>query len=322
MTMRAPAFWAEDGLLPRLMAPLGGVTAWLTARRVAKPGVRVSIPVFCCGNPGVGGAGKTTLALDLLGRLANRGASPHALLRGYGGTERGPLRVQPTLHNARQVGDEALLLAEVAPTWVSADRAAGARGAVEAGASAIVMDDGLQNPGLVKDCSFLVIDGGAGFGNGHLLPAGPLREPVAQAAARCQAAVLIGADLHDALCHLPPGLPVLRASLVPEVGHLDLSGQYVAFAGIGRPEKFFAGLRAAGLTVSETRAFPDHHRLSLAELASLRASAGALDATLLTTPKDLVRLPLADRVGIAVAGVALAWEDEVALDAMLGRFLP
>jgi len=322
VTVRAPAFWAEEGWLPGLLSPLGEVTAWLTARRVAKPGFRAPVPVFCCGNPGVGGAGKTTLALDLLRRLQRRGVTPHALLRGYGGTERGPLRVVPGMQDARQVGDEALLLAEVAPTWVSADRAAGARAAVQAGAGAIVMDDGLQNPGLMKTCSFLVIDGGAGFGNGRLLPAGSLREPVALAAGRCQAAVLIGADAHHALRHLPPTLPVLRAALVPEVGHLDPRGDYLAFAGIGRPEKFFAGLRAAGLTLVETRAFPDHHRLSSAELAGLRATASARRAVLLTTPKDLVRLPVPDRAGIAVAGVALAWEDEAALDALLGRFLP
>ncbi len=277
------------------------------------------MPVFCCGNAGVGGAGKTTLALDLLRRLQARGGRPHALLRGYGGTERGPLLVRPDLHRAPQVGDEALLLAEVAPTWVSADRAAGGRAAMAEGADAIVMDDGLQNPGLIKDCSLLVIDGGYGFGNGRLLPAGPLREPVAAAAARCRAAVLIGADDHGAIPMLPPALPVLRAELVPDLARLDRARHYLAFAGIGRPGKFFAGLDAAGITLTGMRAFADHHPYTAADLVSLRGQAAAAGATLLTTPKDMVRLAPAERQGIAVAGVTLAWADEAALTGLLDR---
>jgi tetraacyldisaccharide 4'-kinase len=315
--VRTPAYWSEDGLPSRLLLPVGAVTALMTARRVAKPGWRAAVPVLCCGNAGVGGAGKTTLAIDLLRRLQLRAGQPHALLRGYGGRLRGPIRVRPGLHDAVDVGDEALLLAQLAPTWVSADRVAGARAAIAEGADAIVMDDGLQNPGLVKDCSFLVIDGGYGFGNGRLLPAGPLREPVAAAAVRCRAAVLIGADAHGAAAMLPPGLPVLRADLVPDLGGLDLGRRYLAFAGIGRPEKFFAGLRAAGVTLVGTQAFADHHPFAASELAGLAREAGRAGATLLTTPKDFARLAAGQRADIAVAGVTLVWEDEAALTALL-----
>src|SRR5690606_16410309 len=171
-------------------------------------------PVLCCGNATAGGAGKTTVALDLGQRLADRGIAAHFLLRGYGGRVKGPLVVGPG-HDSRDVGDEALLLAAAGPTVVSADRAAGARLAIEKGAQAIVMDDGLQNPTLEKDLSLLVIDGTYGFGNGRVIPSGPLREPVANAAARCRAAVLIGEDETGALAALPPSLPVLRARLVP-----------------------------------------------------------------------------------------------------------
>lgn len=315
--MRAPRFWTEDGLAARLLAPLGGVTAGMTARRVARPGWRAPVPVFCCGNATVGGSGKTTLALDLLARLRALGAAPHALLRGYGGTEPGPLRVVPDRHDAARVGDEALLLAQAAPTWVARDRAAGARVAIAAGAGAIVMDDGLQNPGLLKDCSLLVIDGGFGFGNARLLPAGPLREPVAAAAGRCRAAVLIGEDRHEAISALPPDLPVLRADLVQDLHGLDLTTRYFAFAGIGRPEKFFEGLHRAGVTLAGTRAFADHHAYTQAERAALHAEAAARGAALLTTPKDLARLPAAARAGIATAGVTLAWAEAAALDVLL-----
>ncbi|GAB0118270.1 tetraacyldisaccharide 4'-kinase [Acidisoma sp. 7E03] len=319
--MQAPRFWTEDGLAARLLSPLGAVTATLTARRVARPGWRAPVPVLCCGNATVGGSGKTTLVLDLLDRLQALGESPHALLRGYGGRERGPLRVQPGLHEAAQVGDEALLLAQAAPTWVARDRAAGARAAIAAGATVLILDDGLQNPGLVKDCSLLVIDGGFGFGNGRLLPAGPLREPVRAAAGRCRAAVLIGPDLRDAGAALPPGLPVLAATLVQDLRGLDLSRSYLAFAGIGRPEKFFAGLRQAGVTLGETRAFADHHPYAPAERTALAEAAAAQGLTLLTTPKDFARLPPAARTGIAVAGVTLAWSDPAAVDALLRETL-
>lgn len=315
--MRAPRFWTDGGWPAYLLAPFGLITAAVTARRVARPGWQPPIPVFCCGNATVGGSGKTTLALDLLHRLTAMGANPHALLRGYGGRAPGPLLVDAAQHDAVMVGDEALLLAEAAPTWVAADRAAGARLAVAAGAGAIVMDDGLQNPGLVKSCSLLVIDGGFGFGNGRLLPAGPLREPVAVAAGRCHAAVLIGEDEKGARARLPKALPVLRARLQPELGHLDPTDRYLAFAGIGRPEKFFAGLRQASLQVIGTEAFADHHVYTPAELSSLRDRAAAQGAVLLTTPKDRARLPAADRAGLLVGGVGLVWEDRDRIDGVL-----
>ena len=161
-----------------MLSPLAAVTAAATAHRVTRPGWRAAVPVICCGNVTVGGAGKTTLALDLGARLSARGHLVHFLLRGYRGVVRGPHRVTAG-DTATMVGDEALLLAAVAPTWIGADRAASARAAVAAGAQVLVLDDGLQNPGLHKDLSLLVVDGATGFGNGRVLPAGPLREPVA-----------------------------------------------------------------------------------------------------------------------------------------------
>ncbi|WP_237217772.1 tetraacyldisaccharide 4'-kinase, partial [Falsiroseomonas oryziterrae] len=199
--MRAPGFWTggSGGIAPLLLSPFSAIYAGATARRMSRTGWKAPVPVICCGNATAGGAGKTTVARDLGRRLADRGVAAHFLLRGYGGTLKGPARVDPEAHDSTQVGDEALLLAEVRPTWVSADRGAGGRAAVEAGAQAIVMDDGLQNPTLEKDLSLLVIDGSFGFGNGRVIPAGPLREPVARAASRCRAAVLIGGDECGAL---------------------------------------------------------------------------------------------------------------------------
>jgi tetraacyldisaccharide 4'-kinase len=215
--MRAPEFWRRDGALAHALAPLSW--AWAAGARGRQAGARpehAAAPVLCVGNLTVGGAGKTPTVLALLRRLRERGRKPHALSRGYGGRLKGPLRVAAG-HTAAQVGDEALLLAEAAPTWIARDRAAGARAAVAAGADVIVMDDGFQNPSLAKDLSLVVVDAAYGFGNGRLLPAGPLREPIARGLARADAVVLVLPSLDERLAPLPPmGLPVLRARLLPQ----------------------------------------------------------------------------------------------------------
>ncbi len=319
--MRAPRFWERDGWLPALLAPAASVVAGVTARRVARPGWRAPVPVICCGNVTVGGTGKTTLALDLAARLAARGVAVHVLLRGYGGRARGTRRVQAG-DPAALVGDEALLLARVAPTWTGGDRAASARAAIAAGAEALLMDDGLQNPTLARSLSVLVIDGASGFGNGRVLPAGPLRETVAAGAARCQAAVLIGEDATGALARLPADLPVLRARLAPDAAMRALAGRRVfAFAGIARPEKFFASLAGVGAEIVGTAPFPDHHPFTEAELAEVLARAASAGAQAVTTPKDAVRLP--DAVGrqVVVAGVGLDWEVPEAAEGLLDRAL-
>jgi tetraacyldisaccharide 4'-kinase len=318
---RAPSFWLHNGVMARGLSPLSAVGAALTARRVARPGWQAPVPVICCGNVTVGGAGKTTLVLDLARRLVGRGRSVHVLLRGYGGSARGVHRVAED-DPAALVGDEALLLAAVAPTWTGADRAASARAAIEAGADVLLMDDGLQNPTLTKSFSILVVDGATGFGNGRVLPAGPLREPVAAAAARCRVSVLIGSDITGALSRLPPDLPVLRADLVQDSSIGVLAGQRIlAFAGIAIPEKFFAPLRRAGAEVAASRAFPDHHPYMARDLEALQLQAEALRARLVTTPKDAVRLPPAFRARVTVIGVALAWENPDRLDRLLDAAL-
>ncbi len=315
--MRPPEFWSRDARLARLLSPLAAVVAGVTARRVARPGWHAPAPVICCGNAGAGGAGKTPLALDLAARLQARGMRVAFLTRGYRGRGGDVIAVDPSIHDANLVGDEAMLLAALAPTFVCADRVAGARAACAAGARILVMDDGLQNPGLRQDLAFLVVDGGAGFGNGRVMPAGPLREPAAAAAARCAAAVLIGDDALDAAGQLPAGLPILRARLLPS---RSLAGQRVfAFAGIGRPEKFFATLRDAGATLAGTRAFADHHRFTEAECAVLLRDAAAGGAAPITTAKDAVRLPASIRARVETLEVGLAWDDAAAIERLLDR---
>ncbi len=322
--MRAPDFWyREESLSGELLAPLGIAydLAGRLRRAVARP-LRLDLPVACVGNLVAGGAGKTPVTLDLARRLTARQAAPHILSRGYGGSAAGPLAVDPKGHEAAEVGDEPLLLARAAPTWVARDRAAGGRAAQEAGAGCLLLDDGFQNPGLAKDLSIVVVDAEVGFGNGFLLPAGPLRERVTRGLARADAVVLLGEDRRGLSPQIPSGLPLLRARLVPGPGAAALSGRrLVAFAGIGRPAKFFDSLRALGAELVAEHAFDDHHPFTAEEVERLIDEAGAAEAIAVTTEKDDVRLPGHLRARVEILPVRLEWSDERPLDALLESFL-
>lgn len=328
MIGRAPKFWqrGHGGVPARLLTPAGAVFAAVAARLNAIEGARVPVPVFCCGNATVGGAGKTILALDLIERLQRRGIAPHALTRGHGGTASRrsamPVRVDRDRHTAAMVGDEALLLADRTATWVDHDRARSGRAAIAAGATALVLDDGLQNRSLARDCSLLVIDGPVGFGNGRVLPAGPLRERPIEAVRRCRAIVLIGEDRAGAAARFRGERPILRCDLALDAAVVRrLRGRPVlAFAGIGRPDKFFQSLRDAGIDLAGCLPLPDHHRYTPPMLARLAARAASRNAVLATTAKDAVRLPAGFREQVVVVGVGLRWHDD-RLDRILDHAL-
>jgi len=313
--LRAPAFWTQPGLIPTLLRPLGllwaGAGAWRQAR--TRPW-RAPVPVICIGNLIMGGAGKTPVAMALAQRLQGHGHHPHLLSRGYGGKLKGPLRVDPSHHTAQEVGDEPLLLAKAAPCWIAHDRKAGILAAAAAGADLIILDDGFQNPGVAKDFSFIVIDHGYGFGNGEVFPAGPLREPAARGLARADAVILLG---EGAELPLPPELPRLEARFAVTAAP-PLGGKRVlAFAGIGRPAKFYATLADQGALIAATRDFADHHPYRPEEVASLIEEASKAEALPVTTEKDWVRLPEALRDRVAKVEIAVEWADEAALDRLL-----
>jgi len=321
--MRAPEFWSHGGALPAVLSPLAALydLGSRTQRALARPW-RASVPVICAGNIVAGGAGKTPVAIALARRLIELGKHPHFLSRGYGGTEAGPLRVDRARHDAGQVGDEPLLLAGVAPAWIARDRPAGARAAITAGADMIVMDDGLQNPTIEKDLSLMVVDGGYGFGNRHVMPAGPLRETIDDGLSRVDAVVLVGDDEAGCARLLDGRKPVLRARLMPELGAEDIANRdVVAFAGIGRPEKFFATLRELGCRIVAARSFADHHRYTAEDVMHLVEVAAAREAIAVTTEKDAVRLPPEARGMVRVLKVALQWESPAALDTILKNVL-
>ncbi|MCH4026715.1 MAG: tetraacyldisaccharide 4'-kinase [Acetobacter fabarum] len=318
-----PAFWGnpQARFWPTLLAPLAWGVAGIARSRMRRPGRQAPVPVLCCGNVSVGGVGKTTVVIDLVQRLSARGRNPHVLTRGYGGREANGIRVNPARHTARQVGDEPLLLAEYCPVWVGGDRSVTARHAVQAGADCLIMDDGFQNPSLQKTFSLLVVDGAVGFGNGRVLPAGPLRERVGDAMARADALLVIGADQTGAVEHTAV-LPVLWADLEqcaipPSVVHRPC----VAFAGIGRPEKFFKGLQGVGLSLARALPYPDHYAYKRRDIERLLALANRLDAQLVTTPKDAMRLPPDFRKNVAEVGVRLVWQDPTVPERLLDMFL-
>jgi tetraacyldisaccharide 4'-kinase len=322
--MRAPEFWRRNGALAAALGPVAMLWAAGAAlrARVARPW-RAPVPVICIGNLVAGGAGKTPLVIAVARHLAARGRAPHIIARGYGGRLAGPARVDPARHSAAEAGDEPLLLAAAAPAWIARDRAAGARAAIAAGAGLLVLDDGFQNNALARDLSLLAVDGGYGFGNGRVMPAGPLREPLAGGLARADAVVIIGADTVNAAALLPPRLPVYNARAVPLPGAADdIAGRAVfAFAGIGRPAKFYATLREMGCDIRGTRDFADHHPFTAEEAMALCEAAAALNAVPVTTEKDAVRLPMPARAMVRVLPVVLEWEEADALDRLLAPVL-
>lgn len=314
--MRAPEFWTRQGLVPTLLAPaaLAYAAAGAMRRRFVVPW-RAPVPVICVGNLIAGGAGKTPVALALGKRLAGWGLDVAYLTRGYGGDLAGPVAVDPARHDARAVGDEPLLLAAVARTWVARDRKAGIRHAVAEGADVMVLDDGFQNPAVHKDLSLLVVDGGYGFGNRRVIPSGPLREPLPAGLARADAVILVGDDSSGAASAIGSRLPVLMARLVPDRAAMRLrERRVVAFAGIGRPGKFFGTLHEIGANVVEHYSFPDHHRYSKDEIMRLAEAAQAAGAIAVTTAKDFVRLPQSGRSFITAVGVELEFADPAGLD--------
>ncbi len=300
--MQPPDFWKKDpdhvGLWPLVLTPLSKLWQWAGKRRWQQgPHVKIGVPVICVGNVNLGGTGKTPTVIEIVSRLIVMGKTPHVVTKGYKGQLQGPVQIDPTKHTANDVGDEPLLLAAFASTWVARDRLLGARAAQAAGADVIVLDDGLQNPAVAKDLTILVVDAQMGFGNGHVVPAGPLREQIDAAVEKSDLLLTIGpkgAGHRDFLDSWPvvKSLPHAASTITPLKTGMDWQGLHaLAFAGIGRPEKFYQTLKDMGVVLKSVRSFDDHQSLSNAVLMRLEKEAWALGAQLVTTEKDAVRLP-------------------------------
>ena len=301
--MRAPKFWEKNkGIWITLLKPVSMIYATLTKRRVRKKGYKSTLPVICVGNIFVGGVGKTPVSLALGELLHQHEVHFYYINNGYK-AEKQNVVVDKRVHTALDVGDEALLLSEVAPTIVNHNRAKGAKLAEKWGARALIMDDGFQNPTLKKDFSFVVIDGKKGFGNGQVLPAGPLREPVLDGLKRAQAIVLVGEDVWGVRFYLERNgvsLPILTGhfELDETVVSLFAGRKVFAFAGLGNPQKFYQSLQDRGIDVVGTEDFPDHYYYTRFDIEAIKKKANGLP--LLTTEKDGVKLPKGVRQNVYV----------------------
>ncbi|MFL2769494.1 MAG: tetraacyldisaccharide 4'-kinase [Rhodospirillaceae bacterium] len=317
--MRAPEFWTKDGFLSRALNPVGRLCGVLSDWYIRHGSYgQVSVPVISIGNLTVGGVGKTPIAHDIVPRLTDLGYRPAVVIRGYGGYLKGPIKVDVSKHRAVDVGDEALLHARYGMTWVATKRLAGAYEATKAGARSIILDDAHQHTSLAKDLSIVVVDGAIGFGNHRIIPAGPLRESISNGLSRADALVIVGEDKTDLARYLPSNIPILQAFLEPGVDAVYLHQRKVlAFAGIGRPEKFFATLGRVGARIVATHSFDDHYLYQPSDIQKILNAAFAKGALPVTTEKDAMRLTPEQRQQVNVLRIGVTWKDESALQALL-----
>ncbi len=332
MPLKTPPWWyRKAGVVAAALSPLAALYGRVAAARLKRGEVyRSRLPVVCIGNFTAGGGGKTPTALAVATLLKAMGKTPAFLTRGYGGGAKGLVQVGEG-DSAEEVGDEPLLLAAAAPTIVSADRVAGAKAIESGGADVIVMDDGFQNPSLAKDLCLIAVDASVGLGNERVIPAGPLRAPLEGQIVHADALVVIGEGRKaNALIAAfeGAGKPVLRAKIAPNcdsrwLGVLPVIG----FAGIARPAKFFATLKANGARLIESHGFPDHHRFTEKEAKRLLQEAEDRSAMLVTTEKDWARLPDEDEDSALTElkhrsrpfPIVVTFDDEAAAKNLLSR---
>lgn len=283
--MIAPEFWKHKGFWSTILLPFSWLYGTIVQFRLKKQGYKSKAKVICVGNVTAGGVGKTPVCMALAEKYISEGKKVCFLTRGYKG-ELKNIVVDLDVHSAVDTGDEARLLASVATTIISPDRANGAKIAEDLGMDVIIMDDGFQNPSLCKDECVIVFDGKVGIGNERVLPAGPLRETLRNGQKRASYAIIMGNDVTKLADKI--SIPVYYGKIEPE--HLEIEGAKVfAFAGIGRPSKFYDTLVELGYDVVETQDFADHYAYTKEDIDELKAKAKAKGLLLITTEKDFVK---------------------------------
>ena len=320
--MRTPNHWQNNNVLSRLLMPFGWIYFQLSLwRHKIARSVDIGVPVICVGNIVAGGAGKTPTVM-YLGKLLSKRLKVAFLTRGYGGAFSGPIKVSPHKHTFQDVGDEALLLSKIAPTWVSKNRLDGGLAAKLDGAQIILMDDGFQNPTIGKTFSILVFDGPYGVGNNQLIPSGPLRETLGHGMSRADAVVIIGEDLHDLQSKIPENIPLFSVTTSPIISKkLRVAKSVIGFAGIGRPRKFLETLKTLNVEIQDFVPFPDHHKFRNSEIEDLIRRASETGAQLVTTTKDFVRLPPNTKNSIIAMDIELNWANQNQIKVLLEQVL-
>ncbi len=309
--MKTPSHWKSINIISLLLYPLGCIYGIVTALRLyLKKSHQIEATVVCVGNLTAGGTGKTPVAVSLAKLLQKHGQNPFFVSRGYGGKLK-DIQVNPSRHSAVEVGDEPLILARQAPVVINPNRYLGALMAAQEGANYVIMDDGFQNPSLKKDKSILVIDGNIGFGNGMCIPAGPLREFKSLGLKRAHAIAIIGEDKYN-LANKLDKLPIFKGK-IKAISPSPLTYDVVAFAGIGRPDKFYQSLSECGFNVVATKDFPDHHFYTEKELEELIQLGKQYKSPVYTTAKDFVKIPPHLQSKFKVLEIEIEWENPVDL---------
>lgn len=325
MLSNSPQYWKKRGGIATALLPLAVLyqLGYRLRRMTTRPAKLQKAKLLCVGNLVAGGAGKTPVALDIGEYAAKQGIRACYLSKGYGGSITAPTLVDANRHSAAEVGDEPLMLARTLPTIIARDRVKGARFAESQGFELLIVDDGFQNPTLKPDIALVVVDAVYGLGNGHTLPAGPLREPAAYGLKRADAVVVLRRDRKSRGLFADSRVPTIIADLRTSCPAEAEKRKLVAFSGIARPEQFFESLvQHCGLHLVGSHAFADHHLFTTKELDALREEAHKLDATLITTAKDATRLPPEMQSKVMVAKATLNWHNAADLHAVLAPLIP
>ena len=322
--LKAPKFWylKKDSLLSNLLYPFSLIFRLGTKiRNILSREKKTDLPIICVGNIVIGGAGKTPVALKIGNMLKQAGYNPHFVSKGYGGLEKNNTLVKDW-HSPKSVGDEPLLLSEIAPTWIGLDRNKSFELANENGADCIVMDDGFQNPSIQKDFSIIVINAEQGFGNKRVIPAGPLRESVHRGLSRTNLVITIG-DIADTVKNkIPKHIPIIEANFKIKEDDLILKGQKItAFAGIAYPEKFFNSLLLVKANIVDKISYSDHHIYTENDLLYLAEIANKNNSMLVTTKKDFVRIPKSYRSLVRTIDGFIQLDDEKLLLEILSNLV-
>lgn len=294
---KSPKFWEdEESVWTKVLLPVSDVYSFFSRMKLNNTSSeRVSIPVVCVGNVVLGGAGKTPTVELVCSILKEFGYNPHILTGGYGGYIKNVVKVDPSKHYYLQVGDEALLSSMVSPTWIGRNRVNSAKAAILSGADILVMDDGFQNNSLQKDFKILVIDSKQGIGNGHLFPAGPLRESVESAVMKSDIVFIVGeknSGIEDIVRSINPNVSVCygRTHVTDGIEQLKWE-KVIGFCGLGYPEKFKCTILDNGLQLEDFIAFSDHHPYTITEIQKLIKASKNTGAKLVTTRKDYIKIP-------------------------------
>jgi tetraacyldisaccharide 4'-kinase len=318
---KAPKFWHDnESNLVKILEPLSRVYSVISntyANSIISE--KISVPVICAGGIVLGGSGKTPTAGLVCNILKEHGYNPHILTSGYGGYLKNVIKVDPMLHSYLQVGDEALIHADVASTWIGKNKFNTGKAAISAGADVLIMDDGLQNNVIQKDCKILVIDSLQGFGNCHTFPAGPLRESINSGVEKADIALIIGQKkltLENQITAIKKDIPICYATVVVDPVVIE-NNRVIGFCGLGYPQKFKATLIDIGYELVDFIDFSDHHRYTITELQKLIGAAKSVDASLVTTMKDYIKIPVVFKTNISVITMHLEPTDTNFKDLLL-----